>query len=156
MIDLPGFKWDPVGDIDKGLKKGAEEIKKGVGQIATNVEQNIAGQLKEYAYALGTGDFSNLDQTILRTALFSMSPQALMLNPDTVKYKETNIQRGTREAQEKAAIAEMQASAAKEQERLKGFADFFSAAAQNRRTSPGMSQTLLGSGTSDTLLTIKR
>lgn len=151
-----GFSWDPIGDIDKGIKKGAEEIKKGVGQIATNVEQNIVGQLKEYGYALGTGDFSNLDQTIFRTALFTMSPQALILNPDTAKYKETNIQRGTREAQEKAALAEMQASAAKEQERLKGFADFFSAAAQNRRTSPGMSQTLLGSGTSGTLLTIKR
>ena len=91
MIDLPGFKWDPVGDIDKGLKKGAEEIKKGVGQIATNVEQNIAGQLKEYAYALGTGDFNNLDQTISRSALYYFSPQSLILNPDTAKYKETNI-----------------------------------------------------------------
>ena len=143
-------------EIEKGVSHLGKEAEKGVQQVGKNIEKNIGDTLTETAYAVGTGNFNNFDQTLLKFATGGATAGlSLALNPESMQYKETNIQRAAREAQEKAAAQEMEANAAKERERLKGLADMLTASANARRLAPGMSQTLLGSGSTNLLVTNK-
>lgn len=141
--------WDNTVGKNSYIGSGAatNDIKK-AGQAA--IDYTI-DPYKNLAVAVATGNYSNLDQSLVQAMVGpvgSVSPQAL-------QYKETNIQRQTREAQEEAALAEMRASAEKERARLAGLADMLTASASARRLAPGMSQTLLGSTPSTALITTK-
>lgn len=146
-----------VSGVGKAVESGVQQVGKaaeyGVQQVGKNIEKSVGGVLTETAYALGTGDFSNFDQTLLNMGVVGATGG--IFGPQATQLKETNIQRQTREAQEAAALAEMRATAAKERERLAGLADLLTASASARRLAPGMSQTLLGSAPSTALITTK-
>lgn len=139
-----------------GVQQVGKTIESGVQQLGKNIEKNVGGVLTETAYALGTGDFNNFDQTLLKLgSMAATGGLSAGLNPQSMQYKETNIQRATREAQEQAALKEVESNLAKERERLAGLANLLTASASARRLAPGMSQTLLGSAPSTALITTK-
>lgn len=148
---------DPISraakEAEKAVSSAGKALESGVQQVGKNIEKSVSGVLQETAYALGTGNFNNFDQTLLNMGVVATTGG--ILGPQATQLKETNVQRATREAQEEAALQEMQANAAKEQERLAGLANMLTASAAARRLAPGMSQTLLGSAPSRQLLTVK-
>ena len=137
-----------MGNIWEETRKKLEDttgVKVAVGNPLGNFAKNVGDVLTETAYAVRTGNYNNFDQTLLKLGSLTVGGGFLPL--EDMKLKESNIQRATREAQEAAALQEMEASAAKEKERLRGLADMLTSSANARRMAPGMSQTILGSAT---------
>ena len=162
--------WNPFKDLEEvvnnavdqtvgkdsyiGSGQASTDISKGAQQVAGNVEKNISNSLNEIMFAISTGNLSNLDQTMMRIAGAGLTGGlSLGLNPDTVKVKETNIERAGREATEKAVDQANAAAAEKERQRLQTMAEFMSANSAARRLAPGSGQTLLGGNYGGTLLT---
>lgn len=141
-----GFFDDFFKGAEASISTIGKSLEQGVQQVGKNIEKNVSSTFNDFAYAISTGDFSNLDQTLV-------SGMGLMLNPSSTQYKETPVQRATRQAQEKATLEQLAADKAKEDARLKGLADMLSASATARRLAPGISQTLVGGAGSGGLLT---
>lgn len=148
-----GWFDNPFEELQKEVDKIGKSIEKGVQDLGKNIETNYQNAFTNLGM-LAAGKWDNLGQTLLNTGLSLTG----VTNPDTVYSLsgETNVQRAKREATEKAAMDELEANAAKERERLSGLANMLSSSAAARRMAPGMSQTLLGSGTtSNPLITVK-
>ena len=131
----------------------------GGGQAGKDIE--AAGQkyidamvdpYKNLAYAVSTGNYNNLDKSLMDIAIQGATGG---LVPGMPGYKETGIERATREAGEQARANAEAAAAEKERLRLQGIADFMTATVNARRLRPGSAQTtggLLSASSSGTLL----
>lgn len=124
-----GIKWNPLKDIQKGVEG-----------LAKNVERNVSSTFNELGYAISTGNFNNLDQTLARLAVAGATGgYSLGANPDELKYKETNIERAGRDAENKAASDQAAMTQQEEAARLKTLADILSSSSARRRLMPGSS-----------------
>ena len=54
-----------------GVQQAGKAVESGVQQAGKNIEKSVGGVLTETAYVLGTGDFSNFDQTLLNMGVVS-------------------------------------------------------------------------------------
>lgn len=152
-----GFFDDFFKGAEASISTIGKSLEQGVQQVGKNIEKNVGGAISNLAYAVSTGNFNNFDQTLLQLGTMGLTGGlSAGLNPASLQYKETAIERATREAQEKVALEEINANATKEKERLAGLANMLSASASARALAPGMSQTLLGGGSSGGLLVTPR
>ena len=144
--------WDDT--VGKNSYIGGGQAGKDIEAVGQKYIDAIVDPYKNLAYAVSSGNYNNLDKSLLDIATAGATGGLI---PGLPGFKETGIERATREAVEQAKSNAEAAAAEKERLRLQGIADFMTASVNARRLRPGSAQTtggLLSASSSDTLLTV--
>jgi hypothetical protein len=159
------MKWNPIKDIQKGLKKLKKEIGKPMNfnaiapdfaAFGKGLESAGQGLMRDLGN-VASGNFNNLGQSLLSSTLRVGTLGAVSEREAKNIIGETGGQRAEREGKEAETAAVMAGIKAEEDERNKMVSSFLQSVVNQKSRAPGRMQTLLGNpgASQNTLLTLR-